>query len=174
MSRKRLYSFHKKTSGDSILSSEGQVEEPAGPILSQVSKLSHGGLCGWDKAKSCQYSGHTMGQAMHIPPLCIGQIFSCVRAGRAQMVKEQSRLEKLLLQQQRELRTLQRTYEITKAGMHVSSPSRHPAINVNVLLGLASFPGLPTVCKWSKNWTVGRPRNEASLVPHLHKLWTIK
>ena len=55
--------------------------------------------------------------------VCIGQIFSCVYAGRAQMVKEQSRLEKLLLQQQREIRTLQRTYEITKAG----TPSRHPA-----------------------------------------------
>ena len=58
---------------------------------------------------------------MHIAPrvsLRIEQIFSCVCAGRAQMVKEQSRLEKLLLQQQRENRTLQRTYEITKAGIY--------------------------------------------------------
>ena len=50
-SRKRLYSFHKKTSEDFILSSEGQVKKPAGPILSQVSILAMADY-GGDKAKS--------------------------------------------------------------------------------------------------------------------------
>ena len=50
-SRKRLYSFHKKTSKDFILSSEGQVKKPAGPILSQVSNLAMADY-GGDKAKS--------------------------------------------------------------------------------------------------------------------------
>ena len=103
---------------------------------------------GRDKAKSCQYfcsyfgAGHAYSSSVYRTDLL------CVCAGRAQMVQEQSRLEKLLLQQQREIQTLQRTYAITKAGMCVSSPSRHFAINVNVL----------ATC----------------LAPHLHKLWSIK
>ena len=41
-------------------------------------------------------------------------------AALAQTQKEQSRLDKLLTQQQREIRALQREHDATKAGMHTT------------------------------------------------------